>query len=219
MNTTPLIPDRIYHVYNHATGDDNFFRSDENYQYFLKKYKEHIAPIADTFAYCLLPNHFHFMVRIKNEKQLSESFKLSRNLRGFLHNEDLNLAGFISQQFSNLFNAYSKAYNKMYDRRGALFRERFNRKHVDTEEYYTQLIAYIHNNPVNHGFVETTENWTWSSYQAYLVNKPTELQKTEVLDWYGGEEQFFKYHNEDKNNSNVQDLRGFENLVGMNEMN
>lgn len=199
----PLIPDQVYHVYNHATGDDDFFRCNENYRYFLEKYQQHILPIADTYAYCLLPNHFHFMIKIKSEKLLKKYFlNRKQNLRGFLREEELNLAGFISQQFSNLFNAYSKAYNKMYDRRGTLFRERFHRKHVDSDAYYTQLIGYIHINPIHHGFVEKLEDWTWSSYHAFTSKQSTKLQKTEVLDWFGGEKQFHEFHNEYKNNIN-----------------
>ena len=62
---------------------------------------------------------------------------------------------FISQQFSNLFNGYTQAFNKMYDRKGSLFIPRFKRKIVDNEEYNKKLIAYIHLNPVKHGFCKT----------------------------------------------------------------
>jgi len=58
----PLEVEKCYHIYNHAVGNENLFRCDENYRYFLKKYAEHISPIADTFAYCLMPNHFHLSV-------------------------------------------------------------------------------------------------------------------------------------------------------------
>jgi putative transposase len=182
MNTTSLIPDQVYHVYSHATGDDNFFRSDENYRYFLQKYQKHILPIADTYAYCLMPNHFHFMIRIRGEEELMKYFKKRKSMRkptrftevdssnevnitsrGKTFNTE-NLVGLISRQFSNFFNAYSKAFNKMYGRRGALFRERFRRKHVDNDSYFTGLIAYIHHNPVYHGFVKQLNDWSWSSW-------------------------------------------------------
>lgn len=183
----PLIPDQIYHVYNHATGDDNFFRSDENYRYFLEKYQKHILPIVDTYAYCLMPNHFHFMVRIKNEHQLKqcESFKLSHCLK---------IENFLSKQFANLFSAYTQAFNKMYGRHGALFRERFRRKHVDNDSYFTGLIAYIHHNPVHHGFVKNMADWTWSSWHAYTSQKKTKLQVAEVLEWFGNTKNMLDYH-------------------------
>jgi len=68
--TQPLESDKYYHIYNHAVGNDNLFKKEENYYFFLKKYIQHISPIADTFAYCLMPNHFHFAVRVKSEKEI-----------------------------------------------------------------------------------------------------------------------------------------------------
>lgn len=62
-----LEPGFYYHIYNHANGRENLFCSDENYRFFISRYKKHIAPIADIFAYCLMPNHIHFLVRVKEE--------------------------------------------------------------------------------------------------------------------------------------------------------
>ncbi|TVR29552.1 MAG: hypothetical protein EA390_09600 [Balneolaceae bacterium] len=68
----PFEPDTIYHVYNHGNGDDLIFRVDENYRFFLERFKFYITHIADIYSYCLMPNHFHFLVRIKPEKDLLE---------------------------------------------------------------------------------------------------------------------------------------------------
>ena len=62
----------FYHIYNHANGSENLFRNDENYNFFLRKWSQHIEPIADSYAYCLMPNHFHFLVRIKDEEDLEK---------------------------------------------------------------------------------------------------------------------------------------------------
>ena len=65
-----------YHIYTHANGFENLFRSDENYRYFLERY-EHFAPsVADTYAYCLMPNHIHFLVCIKTEKELLDFYSV-----------------------------------------------------------------------------------------------------------------------------------------------
>jgi REP element-mobilizing transposase RayT len=74
----PLQPGFYYHIYNHANGSENLFLNEDNYNFFLKKYSSYIRPVADTFAYCLMPNHIHVLVRIKeiNEKT-SEVFKTS----------------------------------------------------------------------------------------------------------------------------------------------
>ena len=78
---TPLLPDQIYHVYNHANGQDVLFREPDNYRYFLDKYAYHIHPVAETYAYCLLPNHLHLMIRIRSEDVLMEVFKEKLALR------------------------------------------------------------------------------------------------------------------------------------------
>lgn len=66
----PLLPDGYYHIYNHANGNDNLFRNEKNYYHFLEKYAIYIPPIADTFAYSLMPNHFHLFLRIKSLEEL-----------------------------------------------------------------------------------------------------------------------------------------------------
>src|SRR5688500_11898719 len=99
----PLLPETIYHIYTHANGSENLFRSDANYNYFLKKYAEHIFPVAETFAYCLMPNHLHLAVQIRKEEEVLESLRLKKpTLQGFE-----TLGGFskaVSLQFSHLFN-------------------------------------------------------------------------------------------------------------------
>jgi REP element-mobilizing transposase RayT len=188
-----LQPGEIYHIYNHAIGDDNLFREDGNYLYFLKRYADFIHPVAHTYAYCLMPNHFHVLVKIRSEEEL----KLDAD------EEDVNLEGFknlpglerhVIQQFSNLFNSYSKAYNKVYNRRGSLFIKNFKRKPVSRECDLPSVVSYIHRNAIHHGFCDTIEDWYWSSYHTYLNNKKTLLAKEETFAWFGGKEEFIRRH-------------------------
>jgi hypothetical protein len=72
-----LIPETTYHIYNRANGNGKLFLSPENYRYFLEKYILYISPIADTFCYCLMPNHFHFLIRIREEQILADYFQQS----------------------------------------------------------------------------------------------------------------------------------------------
>jgi putative transposase len=191
----PLEPGRMYHIWTHANGDENLFRQDENYFYFLEKYTWYIEPIAKTFAYCLMPNHLHLMIRVRKEEEVLEFLKVKRsnpNLQGFE-----NLGGFskvISQQFSNLFNAYTKAYNKVYGRKGSLFIPNFKRKLIDSDNYFGTLIAYIHNNPVHHGFTHTPDDWNFSSWFAYLQDKPTKIRRDEGIRWFGNKDEFIRVH-------------------------
>lgn len=116
------------------------------------------------YAYCLLKNHFHFLLRIKDAQDLPPKFC-----------ERPHLA------FSHLFNAYTKAINKRYGRSGSLFQEHIKRKRVENEKYLIQLIAYIHLNPVKHGFTEDYKSYRFSSYQAYQSSKPSLLKREVVL--------------------------------------
>jgi len=137
-------PDCYFHVFNHANGDENLFRCRNNYFYFLEKYAEYIQPVAKTFCYCLMPNHFHFLLGIRSEEELVRS---AENLTGFG-----NLSGLVEQPFSNFFNSYAKSFNRKYHRKGSLFNRPYKRKKVSSDDYLTKIIHYIHYNPVHHGF-------------------------------------------------------------------
>lgn len=183
-----LLPNLYYHIYNHANGKDNLFLTPENYRFFLQQYAKHIYPVAYTLAYCLLPNHFHLLIRIRNEEELKINFPKT-NLPGFK-----NLEGLVSSQFSNFFNSYTKAFNKSYNRRGSLFIKNFKRRLIADDAYFTRIIYYIHNNPVRHGFVKNIAGWPWTSYSTFLNNKPSKINRQEVLQWFGGMDGFEKFH-------------------------
>ncbi len=197
--TQPLLPDCVYHVYNHAVSNDSLFLSDENYSFFLKKYAQYVAPVVDTFAYCLLPNHFHFALRIKGGRELAEYFMSigkwdktlpeSKTLAGLE-----TLAGLVSLQFSHMFNSYTQAFNKMYNRKGTLFRKPFKRLCVDSDTYFREVIHYIHHNPVHHGFTEDLHEWKYTSFESLLSIKPTLLKREEVIEWFDDKDNFYAFH-------------------------
>ncbi|WP_083750271.1 hypothetical protein [Rhodohalobacter halophilus] len=112
------------------------------------------------------------------------------------HSNDLTSSIDYSRRFGNLFNSYAKAFNKMYDRKGTLFVRPFKRVPIDTDHYFGTLLAYIHLNPVKHGFVEYPAQWPFSSYRAYLNEKPSNIDRETVFDWFGSRQQFFKVHDE-----------------------
>jgi len=198
IKTIPLEPGLIYHIYNRGNNKETIFREKANYIYFFQLWKKHITPIADTFVYSLLNNHFHAMVRIKN-------LAYSKNLAGF---ENLRGLGKAEQHFSNFFNAYAKGFNNKYNRTGKLFEERFKRKPIINDAYFTQLIYYIHANPQTHGFVDDFRTYPHTSYDSILSFGKTNLMRDEVLDWFGGREMFEKYH-ADKFND-LKDIKEFE---------
>lgn len=162
-----------YHIFNRGINSDVLFKEKSNFEYFLKLYDTHIEPIADTFAWCLMKNHFHFLVRIKVKEELkSDKIILP------------------SQSFSNLFNAYTKAFNKYYNRHGALFERPFRRKEINYDNYFQNVIIYIHNNPVHHKVCEHPLEYPWSPYLTCLSDKPTRLKRNEVINNFISVENF-----------------------------
>ncbi len=160
-----LHPGTYYHIFNHANGDDNLFREEKNYSFFLQKYQLHIDPISDTIAWSLMPNHFHLLVRIKDVDALLllKDLQKFKTLEGLV-NDEIKLSHLLSKQFSNFFSSYSQAFNKVYQRKGSLFIKNFKRKEVANNIYLNHLIIYIHLNPVRHGFTNAINSWPWTSY-------------------------------------------------------
>lgn len=180
MKQDVLEPGGTYHLFNRGNNVENIFKEEDNYVYFLHLLKKYLVPVCDIYAYCLLKNHFHLLLRLKDPQDLSP--KLC---------EKPHLA------FSHLFNAYTKAFNKRYGRSGSLFQEHIKRKRVEDEKYLIQLIAYIHLNPVKHGFTEDYKTYKFSSYQAYKSSKPS-LLKREYIFSLIDPEVFEHWHDERK---------------------
>jgi len=184
--TTPLHPGVYYHIYNRGNNRENLFHEERNYRHFLRLYACHVHPVSDTFAYCLMPNHFHLLVRIR-ETPRTQTSQVSETCEVLTSRQ-------ASQPFSNFFNAYTKAVNKAYGRTGSLFEERFGRIPVTSDRYFAQLVFYIHFNPQKHGFVSDFRDWPWSSYPAFRAGSETRLDRDTVLAWFGNAAEFEAFH-------------------------
>lgn len=190
MNHPKLVYNQFYHIYNRGINGCDLFRELTNYEHFLGIYDKYISPVANTYAWVLMGNHFHFLIKIKGKSDI-------QNLQGFRNLEGLKENGRnrINQQFSNLFNAYTKAYNKKYDRTGSLFEHPFRRIKVTSNSHLKYLVYYIHHNPVHHGFCDQMDDYPWSSYLTILSPKQTRLKRSEVLNWYNNMQSYNDYHN------------------------
>ncbi|MDX9883753.1 MAG: transposase [Prolixibacteraceae bacterium] len=193
----PLEPNYFYHIYNRGINGCPIFHEITNYAHFLSIYDKYISPVADTYAWVLMGNHFHILVRIKTTPIL--------NPQGFQNLEGLGIEKRINQQFSNLFNAYTKAFNKKYNRTGSLFEHTFKRKRIEDETYLKQTILYIHNNPVHHGFCEHPIEYPWSSYMTCISVRPTKLHREEVIGWFDNEANFKTIHNEQVDMNEIEE--------------
>lgn len=192
---TPLEPGNFYHIYNRGINGCAIFHETTNYEHFLRLYDKYITPVADTYAWALLGNHFHLLVRILQPADENLNLQGFRNLEGS-GSLKLPQKNLVIQQFSNLFNAYTKAFNKKYAGTGSLFEHSFRRKHIDHVSYLKQLVLYIHHNPVNHGFCEHPSEYPWSSYLSCISVKPTRLHREAVKGWFDNNANFMHWHNQ-----------------------
>ena len=153
---TPFQSGNFYHIYNRGNNRQNIFFERDNYLHFLHLMREYLAGNGvDILAYCLMPNHYHFLVHLQDE-----------NLSGAMH---------------RLSVAYTKGINKRFNRSGSLFQGRFQSIHVNDPDYLIHLSRYIHLNPVKAGFVEQAEEWEFSSYSEYAGLRSGTLPKMEHL--------------------------------------
>jgi len=215
-DTPPLTYGTFYHIYNRGNNRENIFFQERNYTYFMELWWKHISPIAETWAYCLLRNHFHAVVYIKNREDLSglvkkparqnsrvDKVSTPSDTRGDLTGLNPNLTE-PSQYFSNFFNAYARGVNIATQRTGALFERPFKRIPVDSDTYLTRLIVYIHQNPQKHKFENDFCNWNYSSYHELIGDVPTRLQRDRMIQLFGSRADFIRIHQE------IQPLTDFE---------
>ncbi len=195
----PFEQNTYYHLYNHGNANDNLFREDENYWFFLKKYQKYVQPIADTFAYCLMPNHFHFLIRTQPKEIIKENLLFGVNsppaqIERWIKALELDYNKYLSFQLSNFFNSYSKSFNNKYQRKGSLFLPNVSRKAVDSLGYKLYLVCYIHCNPIHHDFISQVEDWPYSSYETVLRDLDSWLENEAVMKWFGNQETYTLYH-------------------------
>lgn len=187
---TPLEHGAYYHIYNRGNNGETLFYSPDNYYHFLRLYEKYVEPIADTYAWCLMGNHFHLLVRIKEEGEIDVN-SLPNPARV------QNPSRVIKQPhryFSDLFNAYSQAINKQQKRTGSLFEKSFHRIPINSDKYFRNLVMYIHQNPVHHGFTDDFKDYPWSSYGSVISEKTTKVKRKEVLDWFDNRYNFIYAH-------------------------
>ena len=196
QTSTPLEFGYYYHIYNRGINRQNIFFEERNYHYFLKLYVKYIVPVADTFAYCLMGNHFHFLVRIKTEEEQVSQAIANQTAEVFATSAVSEPATVLKPnlQFGHLFNSYAKAINNTYQRTGSLFQSRFGRTLVGSDRYFVNLVTYIHQNPQKHGFVEDYRTYPYSSYQAICHQKSSQISTDAVLGWFDGLDGFRRHH-------------------------
>lgn len=163
--------DQYYHLYNRGNNKEKIFFEPGNYLFFLKRLDEYLSMCIELFAYCLLQNHFHLLVKVKNKTSINEQFRL-------------------------FFLSYSKAINKQTGRTGSLFQKRFKRIIIEGKPSLCRTVVYIHTNPVYHKVQQDFYNYKYSSFQSIINERETKIKREEILLWFGGYDNFIAKHKE-----------------------
>ena len=170
---TPLESGRVHHIYNRGNNYQDIFFVEEDYYLFLERFSFFLKDFCEVYAYALIPNHYHFLIRI---------------------NDDLEPNKF-GHQFMKFVLSYTNKINFRENRNGSLFLNIFKRVLVDDESYLKRLIFYIHYNPEKHEIIEDYKDYRFSSYRSFLSDKPSKLARNTVIEYFGNRDEFIEYHN------------------------
>ena len=153
-----LLQGQLYHIYNRGNNKQPIFYSKENYSFFLMKMRNHLLKKAQILAYCLMPNHFHWLA------YTNKTWK--------------NMAGSLNKDIGILLRSYTQAINKRYQRTGSLFQQKTKAIELSKRSYARTCFHYIHQNPLRANLVNKMPEWPFSSYPDYagmrngsLINK------------------------------------------------
>lgn len=182
--TNIFYPGHFYHIYNRGNNRENIFYKERNYKYFLEKFDEYLSEYIHVYAFCLLPNHFHFLIRIPEKE--NDAIALSDVIDNLPHT--------VTEKFRRFFLGYSQTINKQQHRVGSLFQKNFKRKLINKEEYLTRIIYYIYLNPIHHKRNYSFESYPYSSYRIIVSNKQTKLLRKEVINIFGSKRNFIDCH-------------------------
>lgn len=191
-----------YHIYNRGAGKSDIFRGKDDFSRFIETYKYYLLIAAETYAYCLLRNHFHLLIRVRDSEEQESAFlslKRESEERSFFGSDYEKWKYYsISVQLRHLINSYTKYFNKKYSRSGTLLEGTFKRKRIIDEKHLNHLVCYIHRNPIHHKIVRSYEDYPYSSYQTYLSEASSFIHRSKALTNFGGEDNFVKTHMEFK---------------------
>lgn len=159
-----------YHVFNRTNNKEVLFRDDEDHLFFLHCYNRFLAGYLSTYAWALLPNHFHFVVSVADEPAIRSLLrKLPAETLTYLEQQFLlrkiDIHQLVRLQWTRAFIAYSAYFNRKYNRKGNLFFRSFKRKAIADKAQLRDTILYVHLNPVKHGLIESWQQYLWTSWK------------------------------------------------------
>lgn len=177
-----LEPGKFYHIYNRGNNSQDVFHSEFEVNSFLSRWERFITPVAETFAYSILKNHFHAAVRVRDSIYRP-------NLKIF---EELGIDE-TNKDFSRFFTSFAMSLHAANGTNGAVFKRRFQRNEVSTDDRFKRLIAYILFNPQRHRLTDDATTYRYGSYQFIDSTPPPMLAQEELFRLFGGLEEVIRY--------------------------
>lgn len=146
----------LYNIYNRGNNQQQIFFKPDNYLFFLKKVRKFILPHCDILSYCLMPNHFHFLI---NADKRTITTKI-------IAGKEKNI---LSEGIRMLLSSYTQAINKQNNTSGSLFQQNTKAKTIAKGSNLYDLLCfhYIHQNPMKAKLVKKMEDWEYSSFKDY----------------------------------------------------
>ena len=179
-----FIAENIYHVYNQGNNHQKIFLTEEDYIIFIKQMRSFLLPHADFIAYCLMPNHFHFLLYTDSRCDV-------------LIRQGGIMIDPVTNGLRKLLSGYARIFNAHYNQSGSLFRQKTkskclssvidSSKNIAENNAYFNCFNYIHQNPLRAGLVAKPEEWKFSSYQDYAGLRNGNLCKQHLAEkfcWY-----------------------------------
>jgi putative transposase len=192
-----------YHILFRSIDGIPLFKTEKEHLFFLEKWKRFTDPVFETWAYSLLDNHTHFIIKVKQQEEviqmlsdLKEDAK-TKVIREFLEKkEDSQIGPIIERQVNSFMVSYANTYNNIIERKGGLFQQPFRRSLIATETHLQQAIVYVHANAQKHRLVKDFKTHRFNSYHAILERNESIVNSTAVLNFFDGIDKFISIHSE-----------------------
>jgi putative transposase len=192
-----------YHLLFRSIDGIPLFKSINEKQFFLEKWKRFTDFIFETWAYCLLENHVHIIVKIKSAEEIELGLtKLpneskTKSINQFLETKTAELFETVAERQLNSFMvSYANTYNNIIERKGGVFQQPFRRSLIFEDAHLQQAIVYVHANAQKHGLIKDFQEHNYNSYHDIIDGNESIVNAEAVLTFFGGIEKFISIHNE-----------------------
>ncbi len=200
----PFHPGSFYHLVFKSIDGLFLFNHDKDYEVYLERFRKFLGDFADVWSFCVLPNHTHFIIKIKTQESINIFLNklslqdLTVSMKLFLseqENESLFNA-MIERQVNSFMVSYANYINNRFNRQGGIFQKPFKRIKIEDEGHLQQAIIYTNANAQKHGLVKDFKTYGFSSYPLIVANDQYFVDTKSVIEFFENKEKFIRLHKE-----------------------